>query len=122
MKNKLLSALPQQREIWIQDGNADHAVGTDEHFQQSDSLQTPSWQQSATILVYHYVLAASALVCDSHSCGTADMNVQKSVYFKLYTEIYKMQHSTHSNFKLCLYNYPTHFSFHQNPKSRDKTG
>jgi hypothetical protein len=38
-------------------------------------------------LVYHYVLAASALVCDSHSCGTADMNVQRNVNFKLHIEI-----------------------------------
>lgn len=87
MKNKLLNTLPQQRDIWIQDGSADHAVGTDEHFQQSDSPQTPSWQQSTTILVYHYVPAASALVCDSHSCGTADMNVQRNINLKLHTEI-----------------------------------
>jgi hypothetical protein len=85
MKNKLFNALPQQRDMSIQDGTVDHAVGIDEHFQQSDSLQIPSSQQSATISVYHYVPAASPLVCDSHCCGTADMNVQRNVSFKMHT-------------------------------------
>lgn len=83
----MFTALPQYIGIWIQDGSEDHAVGTDEHFQQNDSLQTPSWQQSAIILVCHYGPAASALVCDSHSCGTADMNVQSNVSSKLHTEL-----------------------------------
>lgn len=74
MENKLLYVIPQHTELWIQDGSADHAEGTDVHFQLSDSLQIRSWLQSATNLACHYVPAASALMCDSHSCESADMN------------------------------------------------